>query len=118
MSLDINNDIPDAGPEERRDFAELGHKLTDKKLREWTTRIRNPSAMSTLDTVVTGLIMDEFKGTGFDKDFQKWRDWARDNYIAEGGERSKELVTIASAAAQKEQDRVAFREKLLGSLDR
>ena len=100
------------------DYAELGHKLTDKKLREWTTEIRNPTAMSTLDTAVMGLIKEEFSGTGFDKDMEKWRDWLRDNMIAKDRGRAGELERIASAAAQREQERNAFREKLLGSLER
>ena len=110
--------LTEAQPEGSHDYAELGHKLTDKKLREWTTRIRNPAAMSTLDTVVLGLIAEEFKGTGFDKDMSKWRDWNRDNLIAQDGERAHELERIASAAAQRDQERKAFREKLLGSLER
>ena len=101
-----------------RTYSELGHKLTDKSLKEWTTRIRNAAAYSTLDTVVMGLIKEEFKGTGFEKDMEKWRDWDRVNLIAEGGERAHELERIASAAAQREQERSAFREKLLGSLER
>ena len=119
MSQD-NQFLEEAGPEYQHDYAELGHKLTDKKLREWTTRIRNPPAMSTLDTVVMGLVKDEFVGTGFDKDFVKWRDWMRDNMIAADADhnRASQLERIAAAAAQREQERNAFREKLLGSLER
>ena len=105
-------------PQSSHDYAELGHKLTDKKLREIITTINNAEGMSTLDVVVLGLIHDEFQGTGFDKDFDKWRVWLRDNRMAQDGWRAKQLENVASAAAQKEQERKQFRDKLLGSLER
>ena len=114
-------DNPDLTPDQNystHDYAELGHKLMSKSHREWLTKIRNPPAMATLDTVVLGLVKDEFKGTGFDKDMLKWRDWVRDNNMADDGWRAKQIENVASAAAQKESERKAFRDKLLGSLDR
>ena len=106
-------------PQSSHDYAELGHKLTDKKnLRDIITKVNNPPGMSTMDVVVLGLIKDEFAGTGFDKDFEKWRVWLRDNNMADDGWRAKQLENVASAAAQKEQERKQFRDKLLGSLER
>jgi hypothetical protein len=73
--------------------------------------------MTVLDTAQS-LIDDEFRGTGLERDVKSLRTWLRDNLIAQDGERAHELERIASAAAQREQERSAFREKLLGSLER
>ena len=102
---------------ESHDYAELGHKLTDKKLRDWTTKVKNPLAMTVMDTAQP-FMDDEFGGTGLDKDFKSFRGFLRDNSIADQGWRATQLENVASAAAQKEQERKQFREKLLGSLER
>ena len=104
--------------------AHFVHNVPAKGQRKWRGMLLVPwvipPAMSTLDTIVLGLVKDEFEGTGFEKDFSKWRDWMRDNMIAADMEhnRASQLERIASAAAQKEQERKAFRERLLGSLER
>ena len=102
---------------ESHSWEDLGHKLTDKRLRSWTTEIKAPHAMTTFDTA-QGLITAEFAGTGLETDVAKWREYFRDNMIAKDRGRAGELERIASAAAQREQERSAFREKLLGSLER
>ena len=101
-----------------RSYEELAHKLYDKKLKEYSTEIKSPDAMSTLDSAVLGLIKEEFAGTGLDSDMKSWVDWKRVNWIAKDRARAHETENIASAAAQREQERTAFREKLLGSLER
>ena len=104
--------------EEGHSFEEFAHKLYSKEHKEWSTEIKSPDAMSTLDTAVLGLIKDEFAGTGLDKDMKSWVNWKRINWIAFDRKRAHETENIASAAAAREQERTAFRQKLLGSLER
>jgi hypothetical protein len=106
------------GEAESHSYEELAHKLYSKAHKEWSTEITSPDAMSTLDAAVLGIIKTEFQGTGLFEDLKGWRDWKRVNWIAKDRKRAGETERIASAAAQRENERKAFREKLLGSLER
>ena len=117
MSAD-NPMLVTGGDGEGRSYEELAHKLFDKKLKEWSTEIRNPDAMATLDAAMMGLIKDEFAGTGLEKDMKNFVDMKRINWIAKDRKRAGETERIASAAAQRESERREWREKLMGSLER
>jgi hypothetical protein len=114
----VDDELVPAGEEGNRTFEELAHFLYSKKHQPLHTEITSPDAMTTLDTAVLGLVRDEFAGTGLEKDLKLWTDWKRVNWIAKDRKRAVETTQIASAAAQREQEKSAFREKLLGSLER
>jgi hypothetical protein len=116
MSI-IDQDL-ESTEEESRSWEDLGHKLYSKQHKEYHTEINSPDSMSTLDTAAEGLIVEEFGGTGLDKDLKKWRDWKRTNYIAFKRKRAQETERMVSANAQRENERNEFRQKLLGDLGR
>jgi hypothetical protein len=109
-----------ASPEggESKSYEELAHKLYSKAHVQWSTEIKNPDSMSTLDAAVMGIIKEEFAGTGLFEDMKYFLLQKRVNWIAKDRKRAGETERIASAAAQRDQERKAFRDKLLGSLER
>lgn len=107
---------PEGG--ESKSYEELAHKLYSKPHLMWSTEIISPDAMSTLDAGVMGILKEEFAGTGLFEDMKYWTQQKRVNWIAYKRKRAGETERIASAAAQKENERRAFRDKLLGSLER
>ena len=119
MSHENIDDLPGmGGGSEEKSWQELGHRLFDKKFADWSTEVKNPDAMATLDTAMLGYIKDEFEGTGLEKDIQTFVNRKSIRWIAKDRARAKETETIASAAARSEEAKSTFREKLLGSLER
>lgn len=116
VSIDEPLTPVDEGPSHT--FEELAHYLFSDKHKALHTEMRNPDAMSTLDTAVLGLIKKEYRGTGLYEDSKNWVDWKRRNWIASGRQRAKETTEIASAAAQKETADRNLKEKLWGALER
>ncbi len=118
MTDDIDDLPPVNDGDEHKTYEEFAHGMWDKKKAELSTEVKNPEALTTLDTAMIGLIADEFKGTGLDKDLKTFIARKDIRWIAKDRKRETGVIAIASAAAQKEEAKAAFREKLLGSLDR
>lgn len=119
MSASDIDDLPPLNDgESNKSYEEFAHGMWKKSLAEFSTEVKNPDAMTTLDTAMLGLIQDEFKGTGLDVDVKNFIKRKDIRWIAKDRARAHEVENIASAAAQKEEAKAQFREKLLGSLDR
>ena len=113
------DDLPTTNTgDSERSWQDFAHFLYSEKHKKFHTEIKSPDAMSVLDTATVGYIKSDFAGTGLEKDVEKFVDYKRTNWVANGRARAKETENIASAAAQKEEAKAAFRERLLGSLDR
>jgi hypothetical protein len=113
----INQELP-SPEEEGHTMEDLGHKLYSKQHLEYHTEITSPDAMTTADTIISGLIADEFAGTGFDVDMKAWLLNKRINYVAHNRKRASETERMVEASAQKDNVGNALKEKLLGGLDR